>query len=232
MLNKHSDWSSDIAQKKYLDEEYFDQNYRQSIAVFVSEYQQHNLTDHTSGVIKESLTKATTTLGASEYFEKRFFNDVLKDLRPITRKRKFVQETFALQFTGESQDFKDRLAVLYKPFTKYIAEAAAQLSHYEPVIECVSAVFEDAKENAVAGTVHKVLIAANKGDDLDKDHEQAAAEYKFNEPDIIAVELSYYIELLDTSAAGSISKQKRRDFLNKFASHLYEARTLLEILED
>ncbi|WNS79403.1 hypothetical protein RRU94_17865 [Domibacillus sp. DTU_2020_1001157_1_SI_ALB_TIR_016] len=67
---------------------------------------------------------------------------------------------------------------------------------------------------------------------MDQDYEQAAEEYKFNEPDIIAVELSYYIELLNGTAASRISKQKQRKFLNKFTDHLYEARALLEVFED
>ncbi|MCM3791291.1 hypothetical protein M3221_23435 [Domibacillus indicus] len=231
MFDKHSDWNSGSIQKKYLDEEYFDHGYRQSVAVFVSEYQQHNLSKNTAGAIEEFLKEMAKTHEVSEYFRKRFFNDALREFHPVTWKRKFVQEMFMLQFTGKPQDFKSRLDVLYKPFTKYIAEAAAQLSDYEPVMECVSAVFDEAKESAVIKTIHKALMATDKNDDLDKNFEQAAEEYKFNEPDIIAVELSYYIELLDTTAANKMSKQKRRKFLNKFADHLYEARPLLEILE-
>lgn len=62
--------------------------------------------------------------------------------------------------------------------------------------------------------------------------EQASQEYKFSDPNIIAVELAYYVELLDGTAANKISKQKQRKFLDKFAGHLYEAHALLEILEE
>ncbi|WP_156151409.1 hypothetical protein [Domibacillus indicus] len=43
MYDEHLDWDFASVDKKYLDEEWFDQRYTQTVAAFVSEYQQHGI---------------------------------------------------------------------------------------------------------------------------------------------------------------------------------------------
>ncbi|WP_156151408.1 hypothetical protein [Domibacillus indicus] len=135
-------------------------------------------------------------------------------------KEKFVQQLFFLQFKRKPADLETRLTVLYNHYTKYTAEAAAQLSTYGFVMEYVTGVFEEAKSNANSKYQKKVVSPSNKSDDPNKNYETVSEVYKFNDPDIIAIELSCYVELLKWTETRIISKRKQRKLLNCFAGHL------------
>lgn len=220
-----------ISYKKDLDKEQFDHTYTQAVDAFVSHYQQHDAAENNLNKINHFLGEISKTHDISGNFQNRFFDDVLRGMSRSTLKKKFIQEMFFLQFEGKPAELESRLATLYKPFTKYIAEAAAQLGAYSFVIEYVAGVFEEAKSNAGSRSPGHTAHTAEESNGPDKDYEDVSKEYKFSDPDIIAVELAYYVELLDTVSVRTISRQKQRTFLRGLADHLYEARTLLGILE-
>lgn len=212
MTREKSDWEIDLNQVdiRHLDIEWFDERYTYALSSFVSDYQKYGPDSDSSFLIQQFLKDIARTHDTSGYFNKRFFDDVLRGMDMESMQRKFTQEMFALQFAKEPADLTGCLSALYKPYTQYIAEAAVQLGAYVLVMEWTAAVFQM--------SFAQPYNSQYRRDDC------------FFDPYLIADKLCRYIEFLDYPAAKHISKVKKEQFLNQFSGHLHEARALLELL--